>query len=513
MPTLVITRDKTYLEAPDGITGMLRKNRNAIATSLSFRRDGYFFSEAYQGARWDGRVNLYHKRKVKKDGKNTYPGDGDWYRTGLLQLNLKTWQRYGVEIRDERELPEIEIDDTLDSYQDLRPFQQQAVRAILENMVGGIRLPRGIIHLPPRTGKTRIAAALLDQLATSRPAIFVVERIDLARQSVAAFKEVLDEDIGLVGDGEIDVKDITVATIQSLHQAFKLKYDKKHKSEYIEKRIINRQSVVELVTTCEVLIIDEGHHSAARGYQTTMGKARNAWCIVGLSGTPWLDDKADLLLTNAIGPVLYRKSYTYMVGNHYLVPLTIYLYMLPKVICYSGNYGSVYKTAVTDNLIKEYLIVGAAKALIRKGRSVAILTVQIAHAKRLAKLIPGAVVITGKERGIKRVEAYNRLNRKRIKCIVSTVFSEGIDVPTLDAGINADGGRDSRKIFQRLRMMTPAPGKKGGIYIDFLHQEKHLKAHSDRRHRFYKNEEAFKVIVRDLRTDLRMRFRTKVPVE
>jgi len=138
------------------------------------------------------------------------------------------------------------------------------------------------------------------------------------------------------------------------------------------------------------------------------------------------------------------------------------------------------------------------------------MTTQVQHTRELAKRIHGAVAITGSERGAIRQNAYKRLAEKRLMCIVSNVINEGIDIPTLDVGINADGGQDSRRIFQRMRMMTPAPGKTRGTFVDFIHEEKHLSKHSKRRLEFYNAEPMFNVQIRDFRTRLIVRFRNLV---
>ena len=199
-----------------------------------------------------------------------------------------------------------------------------------------------------------------------------------------------------------------------------------------------------------------------------------------------------------------------MIRKGFLTPLSIYFYWLPKVMVYGGSYQSVYKMAVSQNKVKNYVIVKLAKNMIKKGKSVAILTTQIQHTRDLAKAIPGAVSITGAERGKERLDVFERLGAKKLKCVVSNCFNEGIDVPSLDVAINADGGVDSRRIFQRLRVMTPFPGKKRGIFIDFKHSEQHLSKHSLRRLKFYQGVPSFKVHLRDVRVKLKLRFRDQV---
>ena len=61
-------------------------------------------------------------------------------------------------------------------------------------------------------------------------------------------------------------------------------------------------------------------------------------------------------------------------------------------------------------------------------------------------------------------------------------------------------------------MMTPFEGKRRGIYIDFMHHEKYLKTHSQRRLKFYEDEPSFTVVRRDFRTEYALKYRGKVPM-
>jgi superfamily II DNA or RNA helicase len=388
----------------------------------------------------------------------------------------------------------------------LRDYQREAVQAVINREIAGYKAPAGIIHLPPRSGKTLIAAAIIDQFWMARPAVFVVERVDLARQSQLAISDALGEAVGIVGDGVADIKPITIITIQSLHAAYNIKYEKIASDDVIEKGIANKVAVIKMLSTAQVIVIDEMQHAVSDGYINALRQAQNAFCVVGLSGTPWVDDGADLLLENACGPVVYKKTYSWMIEQGYLLPLDIYFYRLPPIMCYSGSYSSVYKSAVVDSPVKNGCIKRITEEFVRMGKSVAILTVYKNHAKTLHEMIKGSVMLTGDERGLYRHQVYQQLNRKEVKVIISTVFSEGIDVPSLDVGINADGGKDSRRIFQRLRMQTPHPGKTRGIYVDFLHEEKYLRDHANRRLSFYEQERLFKVHIRDPRLELKLAY-------
>ncbi|KKM62074.1 hypothetical protein LCGC14_1525320 [marine sediment metagenome] len=98
----------------------------------------------------------------------------------------------------------------------LRPYQQEAVDAFVcpSGPGGEERHGRGIISLPIRSGKTLTAAAVVARLGTT--AIFLVPSQLLLAQARDTLTEALSVDVGVIGAGVWDPKQITVATVQSL---------------------------------------------------------------------------------------------------------------------------------------------------------------------------------------------------------------------------------------------------------------------------------------------------------
>jgi len=77
----------------------------------------------------------------------------------------------------------------------LRPYQARAIELARESIAAGKRRP--VLQLPTGAGKTRIAAEIIRRaLAKGNPGIFVVPRISLIEQTVAAFQR---EGIGHIG--------------------------------------------------------------------------------------------------------------------------------------------------------------------------------------------------------------------------------------------------------------------------------------------------------------------------
>src|SRR6185295_11590576 len=78
--------------------------------------------------------------------------------------------------------------------------------------------PRGVLKLPPNTGKTLIATCVTDFL--HKPTLYVIERQLLMYQSAEAFQKSTTMSVGFLGDGHEDWNsDITFAMAQTVRAA------------------------------------------------------------------------------------------------------------------------------------------------------------------------------------------------------------------------------------------------------------------------------------------------------
>lgn len=146
---------------------------------------------------------------------------------------------------------------------DLRPYQQTAVDLVRQSLRSSHRRP--ILQLPTGAGKTRIAAEIIHgALAKGRQAIFVIPRISLIEQTVAAFER---EGVWNIGD------------IQGQH--FRT-------NPNAPVQIASAQTLVRRkIPMVDLVIIDECHLQFEK---ISTWIASDEWaCIrfIGLSATPW----------------------------------------------------------------------------------------------------------------------------------------------------------------------------------------------------------------------------------
>jgi superfamily II DNA or RNA helicase len=166
------------------------------------------------------------------------------------------------------------------------PHQLEAVQAWLD----GRR--RGLVVLPTGSGKTFVAELAL--FAVQRSTLVVVPTLDLMNQWYGRLLAAFDlEDVGLVGGGYYDVRDVTVTTYDSF--------------QIHAERLGNRFAL---------LVYDEVHHLPSPTYSLA------ASCYIapfrlGLTATPEREDEgARDPYAELVGPILYRKQIKELAGEH-----------------------------------------------------------------------------------------------------------------------------------------------------------------------------------------------------
>jgi superfamily II DNA or RNA helicase len=182
------------------------------------------------------------------------------YPTGLYSTldRILSECGYSFEVVDNRLKPQQNT--SLQFYsKKLRDYQEQAVEDAL-------RSERGVIKIATGGGKTVVAAAIVARL--NLKTLFVVYSIDLLEQTADEFENMFKIQVGKIGGGYCDIKQINVCTIQTLHSAFDLKYVIEQESlikEKIGRELIERKDEIrKAVLESEVVVCDECFHANTR---------------------------------------------------------------------------------------------------------------------------------------------------------------------------------------------------------------------------------------------------------
>lgn len=160
------------------------------------------------------------------------------------------------------------------------------------------------------------------------------------------------------------------------------------------------------------------------------------------------------------------------------------------------KYPEVYHVGIVDNMARNMMIVVTAKNLTKENKSVLINVNRIEHGKILEEMGTNYGInckfIHGKSNDELRTEIRNALESKRIKCVIaSTIFKEGVNIPSLDACVNAAGGKSEIATLQALgRGLRATKTKKVVLIVDFKDTSNvYLRRHFKARLKVYKKNE------------------------
>jgi superfamily II DNA or RNA helicase len=332
--------------------------------------------------------------------------------------------------------------------------QEKARNMTLVNFYKGLGV---ILHIPTRGGKSVIAMKLISDL--QKKTLIIVHNEELMRQWKNEIKEKLGINAGEIQETKRDIKNVTVAMIQTLNNAIK----KGEKFNF------------------DFLIIDEVHHySSAMFYYVAM--RINSYYRLGLSATPRREDGDDKKFIAAIGQIVHPVSIHELIQRRILVK-PIFKFYKCKVTEKTGyeSWAKSYTKGIVQNDERNNLIAKITNE--HKDKQIYIHVTRIPHGKQLAKLIPRSVFVCGKDNSKTREKVLRDFKNNEIQCCISTLLGEGVDVKTMDIIINAAGGRSWTSYIQRLgRVLTASENKCEALVIDFLdYGHKWHHDHSQRR--------------------------------
>jgi len=198
--SFIITRYGNYIYV-DGLNDFLL---NYFADKYSYeKKNAYFIKDKYPNA--DTTIRLFSK-KFKR------------FPIGFINEVMQSLHDYAVwknktpviKIIDKRYMDKtvIEMPDKLLSGKTLRPYQQEAVDAFVN------RKKEGMLEITTGGGKTLVAAEIIRRLRMKT--WFIVDKLELLTQAKETFEKNLGLEVGIVGDGKRDIKDINIATIQTV---------------------------------------------------------------------------------------------------------------------------------------------------------------------------------------------------------------------------------------------------------------------------------------------------------
>ena len=430
--------------------------------------------------------------------------------TGLvphLRIYLKK-ESIDFEIRDIRKFP-VQNKNFLDSLnvntligtKKPRDYQIEAIQTLAKYRCG-------ILEAGTGAGKSFVIAGICHLYSHSQ-ILILFNRVSLLEQTrdvlVNEFGFTRDE-IGLIGGGFAeDDKRITLMMVQSY------------------------QNIFHLFPRVRILITDEAHETGrSPTAEKVIHSCQNASVRIGFSATVETIENPyeKMKLYSNIGPILYKLPYDELRDKGVLATGQVSMYKIgtPNSIRITGSWADMYESIEIDPDLSERYIDNdweivrernktIARRLVELGdesqlytynekrnrliadialarERVLILFGKIAHGDELKKLLPEAILISGKDSLIERnrAKAYLKDNSKSI-VLASDIFSTGVDIPSVKTLIFAGSSVNTTRIIQKIGRGTRKDSltlKDSFEIVDFLQADNPLSLkQSNKRKRVY----------------------------
>jgi len=334
---------------------------------------------------------------------------------------------------------------------DLRDYQHAAAEAVLRNKIGIIRIPTG-------GGKTILAAALFDRVRKALPGarcLFVAPDATIMAQTAETLEEIFPDEVGVVWE---EGKDYDATIIVAVIDSLKIRC----------KDILRTGQPM-------IMVVDECHtFGASKGYNTL--QKFSAPIRVGLSATPdcEVDQEPDKIRNSRIkgnlGNVAYEVNVHWLKEKGFLET--------PEVVLMPGQrpakppfrqIGIDYY--VRKNANRNRSIAYVAEALVSRESRVMVATNTTSQMESIVEtLLERGVrhhVIHGGVKGKARTDVLREFGEGAPSVIVGTVLGTGVNVPSTNAMVVADGGSVKNAGIQRLGRILRK--KTGGpvLMVDF----------------------------------------------
>jgi superfamily II DNA or RNA helicase len=422
----------------------------------------------FKSGRWDG----YHNFTLNTtEGVAIYTGMLPWFLERAKEADIELDINGEYDDKGEEYIVPRKRGALLKGIK-FRKYQRIAIKRAVERK-------RGVFSIPPRGGKTIIEAGIASAL--DRPSLLLVDRDFLLVQHYNEYQD-CGLEVGAYGSPDSLERDLSkkhiIAMVQSVTSALRSK----------------DPEVLEMLQSRDVIMADEAHHTSGSDTWKRIFMECPASYRFGFSGTPFKTSAVegsdfnplDFWLIGCCGPALMTVKAKYLQERGYLAESLAYMVKVEKPWI-SGrvtNYQSIYKQAVVDNPYRNMLAAKIIKRMVKHGRRVLALVVQIEHGKtmlraldqigvpalfsagggKLYRISEGQVIQEGDGK-----QALQDLKDGKLKVLVgSSIFDEGINVPSLDGLVILSGGRAEQRTVQRVyRGLTASAGKGKSVIVDF----------------------------------------------
>lgn len=345
-------------------------------------------------------------------------------------------------------------------------------------------IKRATIVKPTGSGKTRTAGEII--LKTRVRTLFLTDSRLLLNQTAEAFAETLNVPIGLIGDGNFKIHNVTVATAQSIWAILtRTRENEKLTREQKKEHLINLREEVQRIrqhgpltvesqkdellnylATVDCLFVDEAHGLGAE-YLYLVSSLPPATLAFGLTATYQRSDEKEIYIEAGAGPRWAPVKEEELIAKGYLLPVKVLVvpYKHKRLMKVKrNNFAKVNSCMITGNNDRNELLADMARFYSRRYKTLALVK-EIPHGQKLAEL-NGVPFISSKQKKIQK-ESIDALTQGEISCLVATtILEQGVDIREAKLLIDAIPRKSVGKIIQSIgRVRRVAPGKKCALVI------------------------------------------------
>ncbi len=379
---------------------------------------------------------------------DTVRGGGLWIPRGYIRQLLLLCRRKGVT---------YDIDDQRRTFKPvefnfngrLKPFQQNAVNAMVSKDFGSLSAPTG-------SGKTVMALFIISR--RNQPALIVVHTKDLAFQWMERIEQFLGipkDAVGFIGGGNIKMGEtITVALVQTLYKC----------AEDISKKI-------------GFLVVDECHRCPSRTFTEAVTEFDSKY-MLGLSATPYRRDNLSRLIFWHLGDVHHKIDQGRLVQSGDVLAAEVIIRETEFKPYYDPvNEYSKMMSELTQDDQRNRLIASDIAGEVEHNQGVClVLSDRKKHCETLQSILRfrykiSAGLLIGDLNTDERQKVLDRLNQGDIKVLIATgqLIGEGFDRSDLSPLFLVTPIKFSGRVLQYLgRVLRPAPGKKKARVYDYV---------------------------------------------
>jgi len=381
---------------------------------------------------------------------------------------------------------------------EIRDYQQSVILPCILNGSGLIQAATG-------SGKTTMAGYIIATFG--KPTVFIVHTKDLLYQAKESFEKLLGPEIGQIGDGVVDLKYVTVATVQSLANVSSeielenYKFDEEGGDiDNTELDANNKYQIRQWAKTVGLVLFDEVQRVASRTAYSARFMFGNADNAFGLSASPWRDDGTEMMIEGAFGQVIYRVSASELIDRNYLVAPDIIIKKVNNNIWDGKDYTTIYRTAVVENPMRNMQLCTDAIEQYNLGRCTLLLVTQVKHGQMLQDMIRKSNVpvqfISGKSNGKYRKQVIEDMRNGKAPLVIATTIADvGLDVPRIQSIVEGGAGKSSVTALQRVgRGIRLFPDKDRAYYITYRDNAPYLQAQIDKKIEIWSTEPRFNIV-------------------